>query len=616
MADKALEIGGIIHTGTPFSGWFMGTEVGRNLCDVQRYNFIPKIAELLDLDINSAASSQLNIDRIYVEINAAVLYSFQQAKITIVDHHNAAAGFMKFMKQEVADRGNTPADWIWIVPPISSGMNVTFHQEMINYVEKPCVLDQEVPWTNYDFKKHQKTQNSLSVQRASTMGSISNLWSAVRVLTKFVGLSSRIRRTRTLVHILYASTTGTAQSYAEELTCKLLKEGYQIDLQELDSFDIGSKVNVRSPEPIIAFVVTSTFGEGNAPSNGLETEDWVLSQQKLSENPPQLSTGGLSRTKTNLSEIKQSLDHFHYSVCAIGSTAYTNYCQFGISLNQVLLASGAHKMSPLGICDALDDQYKSYCQWQENAVTALKSTFSCIRNPTKTDELRTSEQKVSTMSISSSILSLPRSESPKSTIGSNLDLSSVDSGFIDTSIADKMDQKSLNHSQQTSVPKYTKEKPFLSTILQNEELVNLSDSARDCSVRMIEFESGGMKYDPGDHVFIVPENPPQIVNELFLRCGLKLDDQILDNQILLSKDHQFSLRELVAKHVDLLKPMRPNILEMLIDYATADSDKSELSQLSQDHELYSDWSKEMPTVLETLQQFSSIRIPLDELIKV
>ena len=108
VADKAIEIGGMVFKSVPFSGWFMQTEIGRNLCDLQRYNFIPQLAEEIGMDVTLAASSQLNIDRLYVEVNAAVLHSFQKAQITITDHHNAAEGFMKFLKQDIADRGNTP----------------------------------------------------------------------------------------------------------------------------------------------------------------------------------------------------------------------------------------------------------------------------------------------------------------------------------------------------------------------------------------------------------------------------------------------------------------------------------------------------------------------------
>jgi nitric oxide synthase oxygenase domain/subunit len=35
-----------------------------------------------------------------IEVNVAVLHSFQQARISMVDHHTAAAGFMNFWDTE------------------------------------------------------------------------------------------------------------------------------------------------------------------------------------------------------------------------------------------------------------------------------------------------------------------------------------------------------------------------------------------------------------------------------------------------------------------------------------------------------------------------------------
>lgn len=36
-----LEIGGLEFTACPFSGWYMGTEIGvRDFCDTSRYNML------------------------------------------------------------------------------------------------------------------------------------------------------------------------------------------------------------------------------------------------------------------------------------------------------------------------------------------------------------------------------------------------------------------------------------------------------------------------------------------------------------------------------------------------------------------------------------------------
>lgn len=62
----------------------------------------------------------------------------QLAKVTIVDHHAATASFMKHLENEQKARGGCPADWAWIVPPISGSLTPVFHQEMVNYVLSPA----------------------------------------------------------------------------------------------------------------------------------------------------------------------------------------------------------------------------------------------------------------------------------------------------------------------------------------------------------------------------------------------------------------------------------------------------------------------------------------------
>lgn len=54
-----------------------------------------------------------------------------------MDHHSAAESFMKYMQNEYRARGGCPADWVWIVPPMSGSITPVFHQEMLNYVLTP-----------------------------------------------------------------------------------------------------------------------------------------------------------------------------------------------------------------------------------------------------------------------------------------------------------------------------------------------------------------------------------------------------------------------------------------------------------------------------------------------
>lgn len=45
---------------------------------------------------------------------------------------------MKHLDNEQRVRGGCPADWIWLVPPISGSLTPIFHQELVNYQLSPC----------------------------------------------------------------------------------------------------------------------------------------------------------------------------------------------------------------------------------------------------------------------------------------------------------------------------------------------------------------------------------------------------------------------------------------------------------------------------------------------
>lgn len=127
IADMCLEVGGLHYPCAPFNGWYMGTEIGsRNLADEWRYDLLPTVAAGLGLDMSSDRS--LWRDRALVELNRAVLHSFEEAGVTIADHHTESRRFLKHLEKEEDAGRECPAEWSWIVPPLSSGSTAVFHR--------------------------------------------------------------------------------------------------------------------------------------------------------------------------------------------------------------------------------------------------------------------------------------------------------------------------------------------------------------------------------------------------------------------------------------------------------------------------------------------------------
>lgn len=102
LSEHGMDLGGIRYGATPFTGWYTGPEIGsRNFGDRSRYNLFPVFAQKMGLDMSSART--LWRDRAMLESNVAVLHSFAQAGVTLLDHHTITR---KFMDHVTAERGH------------------------------------------------------------------------------------------------------------------------------------------------------------------------------------------------------------------------------------------------------------------------------------------------------------------------------------------------------------------------------------------------------------------------------------------------------------------------------------------------------------------------------
>jgi nitric-oxide synthase, bacterial len=132
ISNMPLDIGGVTYPAAPFNGWYLGTEIGaRNLVDADRYNLLPVIAERLCLDTSSDRT--LWRDRALVEMVRAVQHSFDAAGVTMADHHSESQRFLTHVAREESAGRRCPADWSWIVPPVSGGLTPVYHR----YYDEP-----------------------------------------------------------------------------------------------------------------------------------------------------------------------------------------------------------------------------------------------------------------------------------------------------------------------------------------------------------------------------------------------------------------------------------------------------------------------------------------------
>ncbi|HEX3786279.1 MAG TPA: nitric oxide synthase oxygenase [Pseudonocardiaceae bacterium] len=107
ISNMRLTIGGVSYPAAPFNSWHVGTEIGtRSLADEGGYGVAREVADRLGLDTSTERT--LWRDRAVVELNRAVLHSFDAAGVTITDHHTEAAHRLAWLRSRQRPAAHRP----------------------------------------------------------------------------------------------------------------------------------------------------------------------------------------------------------------------------------------------------------------------------------------------------------------------------------------------------------------------------------------------------------------------------------------------------------------------------------------------------------------------------
>ncbi|CAH2074437.1 unnamed protein product, partial [Iphiclides podalirius] len=610
VSSMRFDCGGIEFTANAFNGWYMSTEIGcRNFCDTNRLNMLEKVAQKMGLDTRTPVN--LWKDKALVEVNIAVLHSFQQHNATIVDHHTASESFIKHLDNENRLRSGCPADWIWIVPPMSSSITPVFHQEMALYYLRPAYEYQEPAWKTHQWQKSKPITGKRPINRKFHFKQIAR---AVKFTSKLFGraLSKRIKAT-----VLYATETGKSEQYAKELGV-IFGHAFNAQVHCMADYDITS-----IEHEALLLVVTSTFGNGDPPENGVAFgehlceilyadqvagEDSTGSSQMLTPksfikansqielqrystgNPKQLNRlESLKGSATDAASIDSfgPLSNVRFAVFALGSSAYPNFCNFGKYVDKLLGDLGGERIHDVATGDEMCGQDQAFRKWASSVFNVACETF-CLDDD---ETLQEAKRALGSFTLSEETVrfACPAVQPPALPVAL---------------------QSALNRQLVTCIVKANKD---------------LGDSSAERSTIFIDMEpKSEIKYDPGDHVGIIACNRKELVESLLARLK-DVSDYNEPVQLQLMKEthtssgpvkswepHErlppVSVRDLFTRFLDITTPPTTILLQYLAKTCENDEEKKQLNILATDPAAYEDWRHfHFPTLPEVLDQFPSAK---------
>ena len=179
-------------------------------------------------------------------------------------------------------------------------------------------------------------------QRAWVNGFLAGLFAPAGPLAAPAAGPAPAAPARRSLRIAFGSQTGTAEGIARRLAREAERRGYSASVQELNAVSLET---LQEPTPFI--LVTSTWGDGDAPEN---------------------AAGFWTRIE---SESAPRLESLRFAVLGLGDRNYPEFCGAARKFDERLAAQGGRRLLSRTDCDV--DYEKAATSWIESLWPALEA---------------------------------------------------------------------------------------------------------------------------------------------------------------------------------------------------------------------------------------------------
>ncbi|CCH45991.1 NADPH-dependent diflavin oxidoreductase 1 [Wickerhamomyces ciferrii] len=360
------------------------------------------------------------------------------------------------------------------------------------------------------------------------------------------------------ITVLFGSETGNAQDFAETLTRSLERLHFKVHLSSLDDYDLKNLLSVR-----LLIIFCSTTGQGEFPKNSRKFWKFML-KRKL---PNDL------------------LNHLYFTTFGLGDSSYPKFNWAVKKLHNRILQLGGVEFSKRAESDEQSSQGADgyYIEFQNLLLKNLNEKFPLPLGQTPVpDDVK-----------------LP----PKFQISIDLKKPKRKTDTLIKEIALTRNDPNLR----------------IGTVEKNIRITS-DDHFQDVRHFSILDKTQQLNYQPGDTISLFPTNDPKEVDSLLEIQGWT---EIADRRILIEEPYPLidgsfiktpTLRSLFTHHLDLRSIPRRSFFALLYHFASDEREREKLKEFSSykdPEELYNYANRPRRSILETIQEFFSVKIPLE-----